>query len=182
MKKLVLSSVLALSGSLAMVGCTQASAVSETQTTAATNMQQGMQGQYYKGGQMGKRGGGYGYQQLNLTAEQQAQMQALREVQQQKNQAKRQQHQAQMQQMHAQTQALINSPTLNTTALNNLAEQQAAFAKQRFIERVQNQHAMAQILTDEQKAQLAKIREDRQARFKSGMGKRAGNGNNAPAQ
>lgn len=179
MKKLVLGSVLALSGSLALVGCTQASAVSEPQATVATKMQRGMQGQYHQGGQMGKRGGGYGYQQLNLSAEQQAQMQALREAQQQKNQARRQQHQAQMQQMHAQTQALINSPTLNTTALNNLADQQAAFTKQRFIERVQNQHAMAQILTDEQKAQLQKIREDRQARFKNKMGRGAGNNANA---
>ena len=80
-----------------------------------------------------------------------------------------------MQQMHAQTQALINSPTLNTASLNNLAEQQAAFSKQRFIERVQTQHAMAQILTDEQKAQLEKMREERKAKFKSKMAKRADN-------
>ncbi|SUD91713.1 Spy/CpxP family protein refolding chaperone [Psychrobacter phenylpyruvicus] len=177
MNKLVLSTVLAVSGSLAMVGCTQASAVSESQTTAATKMQHGMHGQHHKGGPMGKRGGGYGYQQLNLTAEQQAQMQALREAQKQKHQANRQQHQAQMQQLHAQTQALINSPTLNTTSLNNLAEQQAAFSKQRFIERVQTQHAMAQILTDEQKAQLQKMREERQAKFKSKMAQRADNAN-----
>lgn len=174
MKKLVLSSVLAVSGSLAMVGCTQASAVSESQTTPTTKMQHAKQGQHHKGGQhMGKRGGGY--EKLNLTDEQKAQMKALREAQKQKHQANRQQHKAQMQQMHAQTQALINSPTLNTASLNNLAEQQAAFSKQRFIERVQTQHAMAQILTDEQKAQLEKMREERKAKFKSKMAKRADN-------
>lgn len=171
MKKLVLSSVLAVSGSLAMVGCTQASAVSESQTTPTTKMQQAKQGQHHKGGQhMGKRDGGY--EKLNLTAEQKAQMQALREAKKQKQQANRQQHRAQMQQMHTQTQALINSPTLDTTALNKLAEQQAAFSKQRFIERVQTQHAMAQILTDEQKAQLEKMREDRKAKFKNKMAER----------
>lgn len=177
MKKLVLSSVLAVSGSLAMVGCTQASAVSESQTTPITKMQQAKQGQHHKGGQhMGKRGGGY--EKLNLTAEQKAQMQALREAKKQKQQANRQQHRAQMQQLHTQTHALINSPTLDTTALNKLAEQQAAFSKQRFIERVQTQHAMAQILTDEQKAQLEKMREDRKAKFKNKMAER---GNNAKA-
>ena len=171
MKKLVLGSVLALSGSLAMVGCTQASAVSESQATPVTQMQH-MQGQHHKGEQhMGKRGSGF--EKLNLTAEQKAQMKALRHEQRQKHQANRQQHQAQMQKMQAQTQALINSPTLNTTALNNLAEQHAAHSKQRFIQRVQSQHAMAQILTDEQKAELQKMREDRQAKFKGRMGKRA---------
>ena len=180
MKKLVLSSVLAVSGSLVMVGCTQASAVSESQTTPTTKMQQAKQGQHHKGGQhMGKRSGGY--EKLNLTAEQKAQMQALREAKKQKQQANRQQHRAQMQQMHTQTQALINSPTLDTTTLNKLAEQQAAFSKQRFIERVQTQHAMAQILTDEQKAQLEKMREDRKAKFKNKMAER-GNNANASAQ
>lgn len=177
MRKLVLGSVLALSGSLAMVGCTQASAVSESQATPATKMQH-MQGQHHKGGQhMGKRGGGF--EKLNLTAEQKAQMKALRQAQKQNHQANRQQHQAQMQKMQAQTQALINSPTLNTTALNNLAEQHAAHSKQRFIQRVQSQHAMAQILTDEQKAELQKMREDRQAKFKGKMGKRADHTNAA---
>lgn len=176
MKKLVLSSILAVSGSLAMVGCTQASAVSESQTTPATKMQH-KQGEHSKGGHhMGKRGG---FEKLNLTVQQKAQMQALREAQKQKRQANAQQDKAKMQQLHAQTEALINSPTLNTAALNSLADQQAALSKQRFVERVQAQHAMAQILTAEQRAELKKMREEQKAKFQSKMADRAAKANAA---
>jgi len=106
-------------------------------------------------------------------------MQALREAQKQKRQANAQQDKAKMQQLHAQTEALINSPTLNTAALNSLADQQAALSKQRFVERVQAQHAMAQILTAEQKAELTKMREERKAKFKGKMAERAAKANSA---
>lgn len=171
MKKLILSSVLALSGTMAMVGCTQASAVSESQTTTATKMQNYNQGKSFKEGRHWGRQGGF--EKLNLTAEQKAQMQALRETQKQKYQNNREQYRVQMQLLQTQTQALINSPTLDTTALNRLADQQAALSKQRFIERIQSQHAMAKILTAEQKAELEKMREDRKAKFNERMDKRA---------
>ena len=100
-------------------------------------------------------------------------MQALRETQKQKYQNNREQYRVQMQLLQTQTQALINSPTLDTTALNRLADQQAALSKQRFIERIQSQHAMAKILTAEQKAELEKMREDRKAKFNERMDKRA---------
>jgi Spy/CpxP family protein refolding chaperone len=94
-------------------------------------------------------------------------MQALRKAQMEKRQGERAQRQAQMQQTRAQTEALINSPTINATALNTLADRQAAIAKQQFVERIQAQHAMAQILTPEQKATLKQMREERQAKFKN---------------
>ena len=162
MKKLVLGSVLALSSSLAMVGCTQASAVSESQAKPATQMQH-KQGQHHRGDHhKGKRGG---FENLNLSTEQKAQIKALRQAQKQKFQANSQQHRAQQLQLQAQTEALINSPTLNNAALDKLADQQAALSKQRFINRVQSQHAMAQVLTDEQKAELKKMREERKTKF-----------------
>lgn len=63
--------------------------------------------------------------------------------------------------MDQQIQALTNASTLNTAALNRLADQRAAKEKQRFIERVQTQHAIAQVLTAEQRAKLAQMKEDR---------------------
>lgn len=54
--------------------------------------------------------------------------------------------------MEQQIQALTNASTLNNAAVNRLADQQAAKAKQRFIERVQTQHAISQVLTAEQRA------------------------------
>lgn len=158
MKKLILSSVLAVSGSLVMVGCTQANAVSETQTSPATKMQH--KHAHAKKGEhrMGKRGG---FETLNLTQEQKSQMKALRDAQKQNRAANQAQHKAQRQAMRSQTEALINSDTLNAAALDQLANQHAALSKQRFVERVQMQHGMAQILTDAQKEQLKQMRQQR---------------------
>ncbi|MGO3897845.1 MAG: Spy/CpxP family protein refolding chaperone, partial [Psychrobacter sp.] len=71
------------------------------------------------------------------------------------------QHQAERAQVEQQIQALTNARTLNSTAVNRLADQQAAKEKQRFIERIQTQHAIAQVLTAEQRAELAQMKEDR---------------------
>lgn len=65
--------------------------------------------------------------------------------------------------MSAQTQALVNANTLDTAALNRLADQHAAQAKQRFIDRVQSQQAFAKILTAEQRTQLEQIKAQRMA-------------------
>ena len=58
--------------------------------------------------------------------------------------ADRAKNQAERAQMEQQIQALTNASTLNNAAVNRLADQQAAKAKQRFIERVQTQHAIYQ--------------------------------------
>lgn len=165
MKKLALSSILALSGSLAMVGCTQASAVdSQAASTTQMHQKQGM-GEHHKGGQhMGNKRHHGGLEKLNLSAQQQAQIKALKRAQMEKRKAHSQQRKAQMQQMHAQTKALVNADSLDQTALNKLANQHAAMQKARFMERVAAQHAMSKILTPEQKAQLEQMQQERQQR------------------
>ncbi|WP_296403309.1 Spy/CpxP family protein refolding chaperone [Psychrobacter sp.] len=179
MKKTVISTILVLSGSFAVIGCTEASAVSQSQTSPATKMYQQNPSQHQKGDHMmghhkGMGGGmGRGIEKLNLSEQQKAQLQALREVNKEQHEANRQQKLAQMQQFEAQTQALVNNPNLDMTALNRLADQQAAVSKQKFIERVQLQHAMAQVLTSEQKAELQKMHTQHQAKFKSKMKDRA---------
>ncbi|PNK60433.1 Spy/CpxP family protein refolding chaperone [Psychrobacter sp. FDAARGOS_221] len=116
-----------------------------------------MRGEHHMGGYgmhgmmgMGMMMGQGGYDRLNLTAEQQSKLQALRQSQAQAYQG----HHAQMQQMHTQAQALMNNPNLDQTALNKLADQHAAMSKARFMENMQYMHQMNQLLTDEQRAQL----------------------------
>ncbi|MGO2998401.1 MAG: Spy/CpxP family protein refolding chaperone [Moraxellaceae bacterium] len=99
---------------------------------------------------------------LNLTATQQAQIKAIMQEKHGDRVADREKHQAERAQMEQQIQALTNASTLNNAAVNRLADQQAAKAKQRFIERVQTQHAISQVLTAEQRAKMEQLKSERQ--------------------
>ena len=100
---------------------------------------------------------------LNLTAAQQAQIKAIMQEKRGDRKADHQRYQAERAQMEQQIQALTDASTLNNAALNRLADQQAAKTKQRFIERVQTQHAIAQVLTAEQRAKMKQLKSERQA-------------------
>lgn len=153
MKKLLMGSVLALSSVFAVTACTSVNATTDTApTTSKMQHKDGMK----KGGMRGPMS------QLDLTATQQAQIKAIMEAKHGNRKAERAQSKAERAQMHQQLQALTNASTLNTAALNRLADQQAAKIKQRFIERVQTQHAISQVLTAEQRAKMEQLRSERQ--------------------
>ena len=80
------------------------------------------------------------------------------------NKNDRSKYQAERAQMQQQMQALTNAKTLDTAAVNRLADQQAAKTKQRFIERVQTEHAIAQVLTPEQRQKMAQLKLERKAK------------------
>ncbi len=150
MKKLVLGSVLALSSVFTVTACTSVNATTDTKP-ATSKMQQ-------KDGMKGPMS------ELNLTATQQAQIKAIMEAKQGDRKADREKHKAERAQMHQQMQALTNASTLNTAAVNRLADQEAAKTKQRFIERVQTEHAISQVLTVEQREKMAKMKADKMAK------------------
>ena len=149
MKKLLLGSVLAASSIFTVTACTSVNATTDTTPTAQ------MQKNHKDGAMKGPMS------KLDLTATQQAQIKAIMQNKRGDRTADRAEHQAERAQMDQQIQALTNASTLNTAALNRLADQRAAKEKQRFIERVQTQHAIAQVLTAEQRAKLAQMKEDR---------------------
>ena len=149
MKKLLLGSVLAASSIFTVTACTSVNATTDTTPTAQ------MQKNHKDGAMRGPMS------KLDLTATQQAQIKAIMQNKRGDRTADRAAHQAERAQMDQQIQALTNASTLNTAALNRLADQRAAKEKQRFIERVQTQHAIAQVLTAEQRAKLAQMKEDR---------------------
>ena len=153
MKKLLLGSVLAASSIFTVTACTSVNAT--TDTTPTSQMQKNHKDGMKKGEMRGPMS------KLDLTATQQAQIKAIMQNKRGDRTADRAEHQAERAQMDQQIQALTNASTLNTAALNRLADQRAAKEKQRFIERVQTQHAIAQVLTAEKRAKLAQMKEDR---------------------
>ncbi len=160
MKKILMGSVLAVSSVFAVTACTSVGAA--TDTTPTTKMQKqhkaGMKEGMHKGGMMGPMS------QLELTATQQAQIKAIMQEKHSDRKENRSQYQAERAQMQQQMQALTNASTLNNAAVNRLADQQAAKTKQRFIERVQTQHAISQVLTAEQRQKLAQLKSERKAK------------------
>jgi len=154
MKKLLLGSVLAASSIFTVTACTSVNAT--TDTTPTSQMQKNHKDGMKKGEMRGPMS------KLDLTATQQAQIKAIMQNKRGDRTADRAEHQAERAQMDQQIQALTNASTLNTAALNRLADQRAAKEKQRFIERVQTQHAIAQVLTPEQRAKMEQMKSERQ--------------------
>ncbi len=151
MKKLLISSVLATSSLFALTACANVGAATDTSSVSTVQKQ-------YKGGMKGP------FSQLDLTATQQAQIKAIMQEKSGAKEGKRGQYKAEREQTQQQIQALTDSKTLNTSTLNRLADQQAAKDKQRFIERVQTQHAISQVLTPEQRTKLAQLKSERKAK------------------
>lgn len=159
MKKLLMGSVLAMSSIFTVTACTSVNATTDTTpTTSKMQHKDGMK----KGGMRGPMS------QLDLTATQQAQIKAIMQAQHGDRKADRTKNKAERAQMHQQMQALTNASTLNTAAVNRLADQQAAKTKQRFVDRVQTQHAISQVLTAEQRAKLAKLQAEKMAKGHKG--------------
>ena len=162
MKKLLIGSVLAISSVLTVTGCTSVNATTDTTPATTTNMQKqhkaGMKDGMHKGGIRGPMS------QLDLTATQQAQIKAIMQEKYSGNKKDRSKYQAERAQMQQQMQALTNAKTLDAAAVNRLADQQAAKTKQRFIERVQTEHAISQVLTPEQRQKMAQLKSERKAK------------------
>ena len=168
MKKLLLGSVLAASSIFTVTACTSVNATTDTTPTAQ------MQKNHKDGMKKGEMRGPMS--KLDLTATQQAQIKAIMQNKRGDRTADRAEHQAERAQMDQQIQALTNASTLNTAALNRLADQRAAKEKQRFIERVQTQHAIAQVLTAEQRAKMEQMKSERQEKGRKHSKDRKGHG------
>lgn len=169
MKKLLIGSVFALSSVLTVTGCTSVNATTDTTpaTPTTTSIQKhhkaGMKDGMHKDG-MHKGGMRGAMAQLDLTATQQAQIKAIMQEKYNSHKNDRSKYQAEHAQMQQQIQVLTNAKTLDTAAVNRLADQQAAKTKQRFIERVQTEHAIAQVLTPEQRQKMAQLKAERKAK------------------
>lgn len=161
MKKLLMGSVLAMSSVLTVTACTSVNATTDTAPTTSKMQkyhQDGIKKGMDKGGMRGLMA------QLDLTATQQAQIKAIMQEKNGDRKNDRAKHQAERSKMQQQMQALTSARTLDSAAVNRLADQQAAKTKQRFIERVQTQHAISQVLTPEQREKMAQLKTERKAK------------------
>lgn len=154
MKKLLMGSVLAISSVFTVTACTSVNATTDTAPTTSKMQHKSMS----KDGMRGPMA------QLDLTATQQAQIKAIMQAQYGDRKADRTKYQAERKQIQEQTQALTNAKILNNAAVNRLANQQAAKTKQRFIERIETQHAISQVLTVEQREKMAQLKSERKAK------------------
>ncbi|MGO1744333.1 MAG: Spy/CpxP family protein refolding chaperone [Psychrobacter sp.] len=160
MKKLLIGSVLAMSSIFTVTACTSVNATTDTAPTTSKmqHHKDGMKNAMNKGGMRGPMA------QLDLTAEQQAQIKAIIKEKYSGHKNDRTKYQAERAQTQKQIQALTSASTLNNASVNRLADQQAAKTKQRFIERVQTQHAISQVLTPEQRQKMAQLKSERKAK------------------
>lgn len=158
MKKLFMGSVLALSSVLTVTACTSVNATTDTAAPAATSMQKHHKEGMKKGGMRGPMA------QLDLTESQQAKIKAIMQEKYSNHKDDRSKYQAERTQMQQQVQALTDAKTLNNAAVNRLADQEAAKTKQRFIQRIETQHAIAQVLTPEQRQKMVQLKSERKAK------------------
>lgn len=147
MKKLLMSSLLVASSTLLMTGGVQA-APATTNTAVTAKAQTGYQDKMLKR-----------FDALNLTDAQKAKIKTIMQFQ--HNGFDRSKMMAEHQQIQQRINALASSSTLDAKALNALADEQAEKTKQRFIKRVETQHAIAQVLTAEQRQKLATLQAER---------------------
>ncbi|CAH0534578.1 hypothetical protein VST7929_02522 [Vibrio stylophorae] len=109
------------------------------------------------------------WKQLDLTADQQAQLKTLREQNKADMQAHHQAHQAERQAHHQQMQQLVLADSFDENAVRELATSQVNAQVEKRVAHAKRQHEMLSILTPEQKA---KWQEARQERMNNCQGKR----------
>jgi len=131
-----------------------------------------------KGGQEGKRGfgkhgirgGGHGFflRGLDLTDEQKAQVKQIREASKEKNKAVREQLKATRQSLNE----LTANGAFDEAQVTAIANQQAALHSHMIVEKERVKSQIFAILTDEQKAKAAQMKEQMKERFKNRKNKR----------
>lgn len=169
MKKAILVTLLASSLGLG-AAAVQANDGDNSQRGPGYTKQDGGKHQGKRGG---KRGGGKMMgrmiQKLELTDAQQAQLKTLQEAQKTKREALREQ----MKSLRTEMKALDSTSADYQNQVAALADKKANIDRQRFIQRSEAKQQFQAILTEEQRAKLAELEENRKERGgKRGKGKR----------
>jgi protein CpxP len=176
MKKL---SVLLMSIVLVAVGAVFAFGQTTDSTTEGKSF--GKKGNNWKQGKRGKRGGqrgmGMGFRGLDLTDAQKEQMKAISQASREGTKSLRDQMKANRQQM---AQATANG--FNEAQVQAIAQQQSALHAQMIVERERVRSQMFAILTPEQQAKAAEMKEQRKQKMQERMQKRAERQAQTPVQ
>lgn len=160
MKKLLISALLATSSATMMLSPAIAQPATQAVNSTASKADHS--------DRMFKR-----FESLNLSDAQKTQIKTI--MQSQRSNTDFAQMRAEHEKLEQSINALANASTLDTRTLNALADAQAQKAKQRFIKRVEMQHAIAQVLTADQRTKLATMQAQKKAEHqkRGGLGKGA---------
>ena len=116
----------------------------------------------------GHRKGGHGaalIQKLDLTAEQKAEIKQIRES---SKEAMKEQRGDKHESMHA----LLTAESFDEAAAQALIAEKEQTKEARQINRLKNQHAIYNVLTEEQQAQLLEIKQEHMGKMEKKMGKK----------
>lgn len=121
-------------------------------------------------GKHGKRGGGHGFflRGLDLTDEQKAQVKQIMEASREKNKGVFEQLKANRQKLNEVT----ANGAFDEAQVTAIANSQAALQAQMIVEKERTKSQIFAVLTDEQKAKAAAMKEQMKERFKERMNKR----------
>jgi Spy/CpxP family protein refolding chaperone len=111
------------------------------------------------GGGPGFGGPGLPLRELNLTDEQKARIKTIQETAREDGQAVREQ----LQQFAEQRRAIVAADLFNAEAARDLATREASFGIDLAVKRMETENAIYNVLTAEQKAKLAELRNNRPA-------------------
>jgi len=131
---------------------------------AGASAQWGPRGGMGQGGPGGMGAPGFGgpglpLRELNLTEEQKAKIKAIQETAREDGQAVREQ----LQQFAEQRRAIVNADVFNAEAARELATREASFGIDLAVRRMETENSIYNVLTAEQKAKLAELRQNRPA-------------------
>ncbi|MDV2393238.1 CpxP family protein [Vibrio cholerae] len=114
-------------------------------------------------GHCGDRGERGIWKQLDLTAEQQAQLKEMREAGREEMRANRGQSHDAMKALHAQERTLVLAADFDQAAAENLAKQMVDQQVTHRVKMMEKRHQMMSILTAEQKAKLQTLQQEKMA-------------------
>lgn len=131
---------------------------------AGASAQWGPRGGMGQGGPGGMGAPGFGgpglpLRELNLTEEQKAKIKAIQETAREDGQAVREQ----LQQFAEQRRAIVNAEVFNAEVARELATREASFGIDLAVRRMETENSIYNVLTAEQKAKLAELRQNRPA-------------------
>ncbi len=143
----------------------------QTTDTITEGKSFGKKGNHWKQGKRGKRGGhrGMAFRGLDLTDAQKEQMKAIRQASRESTKSLRDQMKASRQQL---AQATANG-AFNEAQVQQIAQQEAALNAQMIVERERVKSQMFNILTPEQKAKAAEMKEQFKQKMQERKAQRA---------
>lgn len=128
-----------------------------------------------KGGDCGMYDGKRMFSQLDLTAEQQEKMTAMRDANREARRSEMASHRTEMQAQHQKMQQLVLADNFDEVAVRELAKQMSEQQVEHRVTMLKQRHEMFKLLTPEQKTKFQQLQQDRMAQCQARWAEKAKN-------